>query len=86
MGDVPVAEGAHRPLRVPLSLADYVHGADGLGLIGAPTIHGAPTGESAADQLIRLSAASPVGGIVRVARGALRDHEAISPKETRFRE
>ena len=55
LGRVPVAHGAERPLAVPLSLATYVHGTDGLGEIGAASIAvaGSPTGESAADQIVR---------------------------------
>ena len=46
---------------MPLSLATHVHGADGLGDIGAASlaVSGAPTKESAADQLLRLGREHP---------------------------
>lgn len=58
---VPVAHGADAPLSGPLDLADHVHGPDGLGGIGAPgmAVAGAATGETAADQLIRLGREHP---------------------------
>ena len=36
LGDVPVALGAEAPLEVPLHLAGFVHGSDGLGDVGFP--------------------------------------------------
>ncbi len=37
LGHVPVARGADEPLVVPLSVATFVHGEDGLGDVGCPT-------------------------------------------------
>ena len=59
LGDVPVAAGAETPLEVPLHLAGFVHGADGLGDVGFPAPTGRPTGEHAADQLVRLGRERP---------------------------
>ena len=36
LGQVPVARGADVPLVVPLSVATFVHGEDGLGNVGMP--------------------------------------------------
>ena len=41
LGQVPVARGADEPLVVPLSVATYVHGEDGLGDAGMPDPVGA---------------------------------------------
>lgn len=57
--DVPVAVGAPRPLAQPLRTAEFVHGADGLGDTDQPAPAGAPTGEAAAVQLVRLARAHP---------------------------
>ncbi|MBE2319032.1 nucleoside hydrolase [Solirubrobacter sp. CPCC 204708] len=57
--DVPVALGAVKPLEQELSVASFVHGADGMGDAGFPDPKGAVTGEHAADQLIRLSLEHP---------------------------
>ena len=54
LGHVPVARGADQPLVVPLSVATFVHGDDGLGDVGWPDPVGTVTGEHAADQIIRL--------------------------------
>ena len=59
LADVPVAAGAETPLEVPLHLAGFVHGADGLGDVGFPDPAGRPTGEHAADQIIRLGRERP---------------------------
>jgi inosine-uridine nucleoside N-ribohydrolase len=59
LGHVPVAQGAREPLVVPLSVATFVHGEDGLGDTGMPDPTGRPTGEHAADQIVRLGAAAP---------------------------
>jgi purine nucleosidase len=52
---VPVAVGAEGPLTAPPRDARQVHGEDGLGDAGRPAPAGAPSGESAVDQLLRLS-------------------------------
>jgi inosine-uridine nucleoside N-ribohydrolase len=85
LGHVPVARGAEVPLEVPLHLAGFVHGADGLGDVGFPAPAGAPTGEHAADQIVRLGAEAP-GGLDLLAVGPLtnlglalqRDPEALA--------
>lgn len=68
--DVPVAIGARRPMAQPLATAEWVHGADGLGNIGHPAARRAPSGESAVEQMLRLTAESP-GEITIVAVGPL---------------
>lgn len=70
LGDVPVARGAAVPLAQPLELATIVHGSDGLGDIGVPPPRGAPTGEHAADQLVRLAREEP-GALDLLAVGPL---------------
>lgn len=55
---VPVALGAESPLDPPHS-APQVHGHDGLADVGIPAPIGHVTGESAVDQLIRLSLERP---------------------------
>ncbi len=57
--DVPVAIGARRPIAQALETAEHVHGADGLGDTAQPPPAGAPTGESAAEQLVRMARAEP---------------------------
>ena len=59
LADVPVARGAETPLEVPLHLAGFVHGEDGLGDVGFPPPAGRPTGEHAADQIVRLGREQP---------------------------
>jgi inosine-uridine nucleoside N-ribohydrolase len=56
---VPVARGAAEPLDRALHLALFVHGHDGLGEARLPAPAGAPTGEHAADQIVRLAAEQP---------------------------
>lgn len=69
-GDVPVAAGAAAPLSKPLDTAKFVHGEDGLGNTFLPAPAGKPTGEHAADQLVRLARRYP-GEIVLCAVGPL---------------
>jgi purine nucleosidase len=57
--DVPVAQGASSPLNQPLHVSWRVHGADGLGNLGNQPSTRDITGETAAEQLVRLSAESP---------------------------
>lgn len=68
--DIPVARGCERPLLQPLHTAAYVHGDDGLGGAALPPADRAPSGEHAADQLIRLAATRP-GELTLVALGPL---------------
>lgn len=56
--DIPVALGAESPLDPPHS-APQVHGHDGLADVGLPAPRGTVTGESAVDQMIRLSLERP---------------------------
>jgi inosine-uridine nucleoside N-ribohydrolase len=85
---VPVAVGAERPLARDLRLATHVHGNDGLGNTTLPPPRGRPTGESAADQLLRLAHTHPgefdllaVGPLTNLALGLQRDPLLL----TRFR-
>jgi purine nucleosidase len=85
LGDVPVARGAEEPLVVPLHLAGFVHGADGLGDVGFPPPAGAPTGEHAADQIVRLGREQPgeldllaVGPLTNLGLALQRDPEALA--------
>lgn len=84
-GQVPVAQGAAEPLAQPLRTAWMIHGADGLGNLDAPPPAGAPSGEDAADQLLRLSRESPgaldllaLGPLTNVARAVKQDPEVLS--------
>jgi inosine-uridine nucleoside N-ribohydrolase len=85
---VPVAVGAERPLVRDLALATHVHGDDGLGNTAFPLPRGRPTGEHAADQLVRLAHAHPgecdllaVGPLTNLALGLQHDPLLL----TRFR-
>jgi inosine-uridine nucleoside N-ribohydrolase len=85
LGHVPVAEGAAEPLVIPLSVAEVVHGEDGLGGAALPDPVGRPTGESAADQIIRLGLESPatldlfaVGPLTNLGAALRRDPQALS--------
>ncbi|MCA9858349.1 MAG: nucleoside hydrolase [Thermomicrobiales bacterium] len=80
---VPVALGRESPLAEPTS-APQVHGHDGLGDIGLPEPAGSVTGESAADQLIRLSSERPdeldlitVGSLSNLAAALEKDPESL---------
>ena len=55
---IPVAQGAESPLDPPHS-APQVHGHDGLADVGLPAPRGTVTGESAVDQILRLSLERP---------------------------
>lgn len=59
LGHVPVARGAAEPLEVPLHVATMVHGDDGLGGVALPDPVRSATGESAADQIVRLGLEQP---------------------------
>lgn len=85
LGHVPVAQGAAEPLEVPLSVATVVHGDDGLGDTGMPDPVGSPTGEHAADQIVRLGAEAPgtldlfaVGPLTNLGLALRRDPDALS--------
>jgi inosine-uridine nucleoside N-ribohydrolase len=85
LGHVPVAQGAAEPLAVPLSVATFVHGEDGLGETGMPDPVGRPTGEQAADQIIRLGLEAPggldlfaVGPLTNLGLALRRDPEALA--------
>ena len=67
---VPVAQGASRPLVGPLITAVDVHGGDGLADTRLPPPSGGPTGEHAADQIRRLSQ-QYAGELVLLATGPL---------------
>jgi purine nucleosidase len=57
--DVPVSRGAGRPLVQPPTLAESVHGANGLGDIDVPEADAVPTTESAAEALVRAARSAP---------------------------
>lgn len=67
---IPVAVGAARPLAREAHLATSVHGQDGLGDANLPEPSGAPTGEHAVDQLLRLAHERP-GALSLFASGPL---------------
>lgn len=86
--DVPVALGAAEPLAQPLSVASFVHGEDGLGDVDEPAPAGSPSGEQAADQIVRLGRESPgelellaVGPLTNLALAVRQDAQAL----TRFK-
>lgn len=69
--DIPVAEGARRPLAMEFrGPADFVHGADGQGNIDAPPPSTAPIATSAAQFIIDTVMSSP-GEITLVPIGPL---------------
>ncbi len=68
---LPVAHGAERPLLLPPGpVADFVHGADGLGNINLPPPRGQATALSAAQFMVNTVMAQP-GEITLVAIGPL---------------
>lgn len=69
--DIPVAAGAVSPLVVSLdSVADFVHGVDGLGQTNLPLPTGRPIGEPAAQFIVETVMARP-GQITLVPIGPL---------------
>ena len=66
-------------------LAGFVHGADGLGDVGFPAPAGRPTGEHAADQIIRLGREAPgeldllaVGPLTNLGLALRQDPDALA--------
>lgn len=85
---VPVALGAESPLDPPHS-APHVHGHDGLADVGLPAPQGSVTGESAVDQMIRLSLEHPgkldliaVATMTNLALALERDPDVLSRYRT----
>ena len=85
LGGVPVARGAEEPLEVPLHLAGFVHGSDGLGDVGFPPPAGRESGEHAADQIVRLGREQPgeldllaVGPLTNLGLALRRDPDALA--------
>ncbi len=81
---VPVALGAESPLAKPHA-APEVHGHDGLGDAGLPAPCGAISGESAVEQMLRLSRERPgeldliaVGAMTNLALALEQDPEVLS--------
>ena len=69
--DIPVAHGAELPLVVPLeSVADFVHGADGLGNTNLPPPPGQPIDRPAAQFMVETIMAQP-GQVTLVSIGPL---------------
>lgn len=69
--DIPVAQGASLPLVAPLEgIADFVHGADGLGNINMPPPAGRPSNLPAAQFIVQTVMAHP-GQVTLVAIGPL---------------
>lgn len=86
--DVPVYAGAARPMMRTLEMADYVHGADGMGDCGLP-LHGrTPTPGRGADVLVDTILAAPgeitlvtLGPLTNVALAVLRAPEIVDAVE-----
>jgi len=69
--DIPVAHGAELPLLLPLdSVADFVHGDDGLGNIAMPPPQGLPVSQSAAEFMVEQVMSQP-GEVTLVPVGPL---------------
>ncbi len=84
LDDVPVALGEESPLEKPHA-APEVHGHDGLADVGLPAPRGAVSGESAVEQLLRLSLERPgeidvlaVGAMTNLALALERDPDVLS--------
>jgi purine nucleosidase len=82
--DVPVALGAESPLADPMPAAE-VHGHDGLADIGLPPPRGKVSGETAAEQILRLSRERPgeldllaVGTMTNLALALEQDPDVLS--------
>lgn len=71
VSEIPVAHGAERPLVAPLeSVADFVHGSDGLGNVNLPLPRGRAIDQSAARFIVETVMANP-GQITLVPIGPL---------------
>jgi purine nucleosidase len=68
--DVPVHQGAARPMAQPLLTAEFVHGQDGLGDAGIAASTREPAGTLAAAEIVRLARSRP-GELTLVAVGPL---------------
>ncbi|PHT52784.1 putative uridine nucleosidase 2 [Capsicum baccatum] len=70
--DIPVAEGSHVTITkgTKLRIADFVHGADGLGNQNFPAPNGKPIEQNAADFLVQQASLHP-GKVTVVALGPL---------------
>jgi purine nucleosidase len=68
--DVPVHQGAARPMAQPLLTAEFVHGEDGLGDAGITASAREPAGTLAAAEIVRLARSRP-GELTLVAVGPL---------------
>jgi purine nucleosidase len=68
--DVPVHQGAARPMAQPLMTAEFVHGQDGLGDAGVQPSSREPAGDLAAAEIVRLARSRP-GELTLVAVGPL---------------
>ncbi len=83
--DVPVAQGAKAPLRLPpFKPSAQVHGEEGFGNIPAMQPKGAPIEEEAADFLIRMASEHkgelvlcPIGPLTNIALAIQRDPEFV---------
>ncbi len=83
--EIPVAVGADRPLLRPLEMAKFVHGEDGLGNTNMELSGLQPSGEHAADQIVRLARENPgevtlvpVGPFTNVALALMKEPELPS--------
>lgn len=68
--DVPVHQGAARPMAQPLATAEWVHGQDGLGDAGVPASGRQLAGTLAPAEIVRLARSRP-GELTLVAVGPL---------------
>src|SRR5579863_8436749 len=79
--DVPVFEGAEKPLARPLQVADWFHGKDGLGDHGYKAPRRGKEREGAVEAILRLSQAEPdltlvtLGPLTNIALALKRDPE-----------
>src|SRR5579863_10531613 len=77
--DVPVFEGAEKPLARPLQVADWFHGKDGLGDHGYKAPRRGKEREGAVEAILRLSQAEPdltlvtLGPLTNIALALKRD-------------
>ncbi len=79
--DVTVARGAARPLVNKPALAEFVHGAGGLGGVELPAPRFAPDPRAAADLIVETVLANP-GGITLVAIGPLTNLATAFTRDT----